>query len=130
MTDSAPQPPLTRAQTGCEYTALSPLGGQTAHIHFSGRFHGQKVIWDTHIITLQECYRQAIRADNLAKDETVTLFQYIEIEHKGPTEMILNIGIDVPLIDAPTVFKSMIMIHNYKRLRIGRHEYGPPRQFP
>ena len=130
MTQSPLQPPLTKAQTGFDYTALSPLGGQTAHIRFSGQFQGKEVIWDTHIITLQEYYRQAIDAGRLAKNVPVELFQYIEIAPKGPTEMTLNLAIDVPVIDAPTVFKSMIMIHNYKRLRQGRHEYGPAQQFP
>lgn len=130
MSDSAPQPPLTRAQTEIEYTALSPLGGQIVHIRFSGQFHGEKVIWDTRLITLQECYQQAVRAGNLAKDKPFQLFQFIEIECLRPTEMSLTIGIDVPVIDAPTVLKCIIMIHNYKRLRIGRHEYGPPHPFP
>jgi hypothetical protein len=130
MVDSSPQPPLTEVQRQFDYTALSPLGGQTAHIRFVGQFHEQQVTWDTQLITLQEIYRQGIATGTFAADEPISLQQFIEIEETGPTEMRLKIGIDVPAIDAPTVFKSMIMIHNYKRLRIGRHEYGPPRQFP
>ncbi len=130
MTGSSAQPPRTEAQTKLEYTALSPLGGQTAHIRFKGQFHGQQVTWDTHLITLSEYYQQAIQTGSLHKNEPVTLLQFIDIEEKQPTEMLLKIGIDVPVIDIPTVFKSMIMIHNYRRLRLGRHEYGPSRQFP
>ena len=130
MADSSPQPPLTEVQRQFDYTALSPLGGQTAHIRFAGHFLGHQVIWDTHLITLQEIYRQGIATGTFAADEQISLLQFIEIEKTGPTEMRLKIGIDVPTIDAPAVFKSMIMIHNYKRLRIGRHEYGPSRQFP
>ena len=130
MTKSSPTPPLIKTQTQFEYIALSPLGRQNAHIRFAGRFQGHEVTWDTHLITLMECYRQAIHSGSVTENQPVTLFQFIEIEEKGPTEMALMIGIDVPVIDAPTVFKSMIMIHNYKRLRIGRHEYGPSRQFP
>jgi len=110
--------------------ALSPLGGQTAHIRFLGQFLAKQVTWDTQLFTLQEIYRQGIASGSFAADEPISLLQFIEIEETGPSEMSLKIGIDVPAIDAPTVFKSMIMIHNYKRLRIGRHEYGPPRQFP
>ncbi len=130
MTTSSPQPPLTQAQTQSDYTALSPLGGQCAHIRFSGQFHGRQVTWDTHLVTLQEVYRQGIANGSITVDEPISLSQFIEIEETGPNEMSLKIGIDVPAIDAPTVFKCMIMIHNYKRLRIGRHEYGPSRQFP
>lgn len=130
MVDSSPQSPLTEVQRQFDYTALSPLGGLTAHIRFAGQFHGQQVIWDTHLVTLQEIYQQGKAAGTFAADQPISLSQFIEIEQTGPTEMALKIGIDVPAIDAPTVFKSMIMIHNYKRLRIGRHEYGPSRQFP
>ena len=130
MTSSSSRPPLTGSQTQLEYKALSPLGRQTVHLQFNGRFQGHQVLWDTHLITLSEYYRQAISAGKIAKDEPVTLSQFIDIEEKKPDEMTLKIGIDVPIIDKPTVFKSMIMIHNYKRLRLGRHEYGPSRQFP
>ncbi len=130
MTGSAAQPPRGETQTSLEYTALSPLGGQTAHIRFKGQFHDQQVTWDTHLITLSECYQQAIQSGRIHKNVPVNLLQFIDIEEKQPTEMLLKIGIDVPVIDIPTVFKSIIMIHNYKRLRLGRHEYGPPRQFP
>jgi hypothetical protein len=36
------------------------------------------------------------------------------------------VGLHVERIDPPTVRKAMIMIRRYKRLRRGRHEYGPP----
>lgn len=130
MKNSSPQPPLADAQRQFDYTALSPLGGQTAHIQFTGQFHGHDVTWDSQLITLQEIYRQGIDAGTFATDKPISLLQFIEIEETGPTEMKLKIGIDVPVIDVPTVFKCMIMIHNYKRLRIGRHEYGPSHQFP
>ena len=130
MADSSPQPPLTEIQRQFDYTALSPLGGQTAHIRFTGHFQGRQVIWDTRLVTLQEIYQQGKTAGTFSVDKPVLLPQFIEIEETRPTEMRLKIGVDVPTIDAPTVFKSMIMIHNYKRLRIGRHEYGPSRQFP
>jgi hypothetical protein len=129
MANSSSQPPLTDAERQFDWTALSPLGGQTAHIRFVGKFHGRHVTWDTHLITLQEIYQQGIAAGTFAADKPISLFQFIEIDETGPAEMTLKIGINVSAIDAPTVFKSMIMIHNYKRLRIGRHEYGPPRQF-
>jgi len=130
MINSSSQPPLTGTQTQLKYKALSPLGGQTAHILFKGRFQGRQVLWDTHLITLTEYHRQAVAAGKIPKNEPVTLLQFIDIEEKKPDEMLLNIGMDVPVIDAPTVFKSMIMIHNYKRLRLGRHEYGPAHVFP
>lgn len=130
MAKSSSQPPLTHAQRQFDYTALSPLGEQTAHIRFAGQFHGHPVTWNTHLITLQEIYQQGVVTGTYPAGKPISLSQFIEIEETASTEMELRIGIDVPAIDASTVFKSMIMIHNYKRLRIGRHEYGPSRQFP
>lgn len=130
MTKSSPQPPSTLAHSQFDYIAISPLGGQSAHVRFAGQFHGRQVTWDTHLVTLQEVYRQGIANGSITVDEPISLFQFIEIVETESNAMKLKIGIDVPTIDAPTVFKCMIMIHNYKRLRIGRHEYGPSRQFP
>jgi hypothetical protein len=120
---------LTNYQGQFNYKALSPLGGQTAHIQFKGPFQGEEVLWDTHLITLQEVYRQGIATGKYLEKDTISLSQFIEINEKDAAEVVLTVGIDVPVVDTPTVLKTIIMIHNYKRLRHGRHEYGPARQF-
>ena len=130
MSDSDTQAPLTSSQPQFDYKLLSPLGGQTAHIQFKGLFQGKQVLWDTHLITLREIYRQGVAAGRYSDKDTLSLLQYIEINEKDAAELTLTIGIDVPVIDRPTVLKTIIMIHNYKRLRHGRHEYGPAHQFP
>jgi hypothetical protein len=130
VTDNDNQIPLTGIQRNTDYTLLSPLGGQTAHIRFQGPFLGKEVTWDTHLITLQKIYQQGISAGTFAANEKTPVSQFIDINKIAPAEYALTIGIDVPVIDAPTVLKTIIMIHNYKRLRPGRHEYGPSRQFP
>ena len=129
MSNSDTPSPLTNYQRQYDYTALSPLGGQTAHIQFRGPFQGQEVLWDTHLITLQEFHRQNMAAGKYTAKSTISLSQFIEINEKGSGEFTLTVGIDAPAIDTPTVLKTIIMIHNYKRLRYGRHEYGPSRQF-
>ncbi len=129
MKKSDSQSPLTNHQRKFNYTALSPLGGQTAHIQFKGLFQGQEVLWDTRLITLQEIYRQEMSTGKYQEVDSISLLQFIEINEKSAAEFALTVGIDVPEIDAPTVLKTIIMIHNYKRLRCGRHEYGPSRKF-
>jgi len=129
MSNTDTPSPLTNHQRQFNFTAVSPLGGQTAHIRFKGPFQGEKVLWDTHLITLQEIYRQGIVAGKYLEKDTISLSQFIEINEKDAAEVTLTVGIDVPVIDTPTVLKTIIMIHNYKRLRHGRHEYGPARQF-
>ena len=130
MSDADKQPPLKSYQGQFDYTVLSALGGQTAHIQFKGPFQNQEVLWDAHIITLHEIYRQGIAEGKYSKKDTVSLLQFIEINEKDASKLELTVGIDVPNIDTPTVLKTIIMIHNYKRLRLGRHEYGPVHQFP
>ena len=129
MKKSDSQSPLTNHQRQFNYTALSPLGGQTAHIQFKGLFQGQEVLWDTRLITLQEIYRQEMSTGKYQEVDSISLLQFIEINEKSAAEFALTVGIDVPAIDAPTVLKTIIIIHNYKRLRRGRHEYGPSRKF-
>jgi hypothetical protein len=130
MSDPDTQTPLTSYQRQFDYKVLSPLGGQTAHIQFKGPFQDQEVMWDTHIITLREIYRQSVAEGKYPENEPVSLLQYIEINEKDDAEFTLTVGIDVPTIDTPTVLKTIIMIHNYKQLRHGRHEYGSAHQFP
>lgn len=129
MPNTTTRSPLTNYQRQFKYAALSPLGGQTAHIQFRGPFQGEEILWDAHLITLQEIYRQGIAAGKYLQKDTISLSQFIEINEKDAAEVTLTVGLDVPLIDTPTVLKTIIMIHNYKRLRHGRHEYGPARQF-
>ena len=130
MSGTDTPPPLASNQRQFDYKILSPLGGQTAHIQFKGPFQDQEIKWDTHLITLRELYRQGIAEGRYSEKDTVSLLQYIEINEKDASEFSLTVGIDVPTIDTPTVLKTIIMIHNYKRLRLGRHEYGPAHQFP
>ena len=130
MPDPDKQSPLTSYQRQFDYKALSPLGGQTAHFQFKGAFQGQEILWDTHLITLREIYRQGLAEGKYSENNLVSLLQYIEINEKDAAELSLTVGINVATIDTPTVLKTMIMIHNYKRLRHGRHEYEPAYQFP
>lgn len=130
MSDTDTQSQLTSNQRQINYTALSPLGGQTAHIQFKGPFQGREVLWDTQLITLREIYRQGLAVGKYLEKDTISLPQFIEIHEKDAAELALTVGIDVSTIDIPTVLKTIIMIHNYKRLRHGRHEYGPSHLFP
>ena len=36
----------------------------------------------------------------------------------------ITIGLNVAAIDPPVLLKTTIMIRKYKRLRVGRHEFG------
>ena len=52
--------------------------------------------------------------------------QYLDIgAGPEPGGLPIRIGLGVQRIDRPTVIKAIIMVRNYKRLRVGRHEFGP-----
>lgn len=123
MADHPDSSPVSDKRPNLAYEALTPLGGDRARVRFRGRFQDRPVVWDAEIMTLQAAWRQSSAAGRNARPPT--LRQFIEIDDPGGEHVRLRIALAVAAIDAPTVFKSMIMVHNYKRLRAGRHEYGP-----
>ncbi len=121
----------TVSQNRLVYEALEPLDGPAARIRFSGRLQGREVIWQARLRTLEDVWRERLAAEGLPADAPMELRQYIDIAEDGdPAGWPLEVALAVPVIDAPTVFKTIIMIHNYKRLAPGRHAYGPVHRFP
>ncbi len=119
------------SQNKLVYEALEPLDGPSARIRFSGHLQGREVIWQARLRTLEDVWRERLADQDLPADTPMTLRQYIDIPPDGdPAAWPLEVALAVPAIDAPTVFKTIIMIHNYKRLAPGRHEYGPGHRFP
>lgn len=84
---------------------------QHAHLRFTGPFEGQVVVWDCEFITLA-----AARAQR----------NFIDIALPAEYGMPLRVGLSIARIDTPAIEKMIIMIRHYKRLRVGRHEYGDP----
>ncbi|MDR9436358.1 MAG: hypothetical protein RI563_05735 [Thiohalophilus sp.] len=114
------------AQQGRRYLALSPIDQPRARIRFPGQFEGREIIWDADLRTLHHEYEQA-RAENPATTDAFR--QYIHI-HPAQGECVpIVVALNVPQFDEPAILKTLIMIHNYKRLRLGRHEFGPPVYF-
>ena len=93
------------------YQPLTPLGGPEARIRFQGPFRGETVTWEATLI--------AQRGSHPPQPN------FIEIPSGNFDSHPILIGLDVTAIDHPTILKTMIMVRNYKRLAVGRHEYGP-----
>lgn len=105
-----------------DYQLLGELDGNTAHVRFSGRFEGRQVYWDCEFVTLQFEYQRL--ANSVPAGERQPLRCFIKIE-ASPTEQVsLRVGLNIPRIDAPAIEKMVLMIRNYQRLRVGRHEFG------
>ena len=105
-----------------EYEPLAPLGGDSLRLRFSGPFAGSITRWDATFQTLDR-YRHH------HADDTEALRNFIDIGAIGPQGRRLTVILDVPAFDAATVAKAIIMVRNYRRLRIGRHWFGTEKRF-
>ena len=114
MTDSRQL--LQRLQSTDEgYLLESELPATMIELKFCGPFEGHEVVWNARLTTV-EAYS---RTNPVADDP----MQFIEIEkHDGAYRIIIALNIDV--IDQAVIERTIIMIRKYKRLRLGRHEYG------
>lgn len=99
------------------YTLIQQFNSQHAHILFDGQFMGKAVTWNTQLFTVAEYARYTNYIGN-------TIQQFIEIEKIDDSSMKLSVALNVPEINSPTIQKMMIMIKQYKKLSLGRHEYG------
>jgi len=97
------------------YLLLGDLPSNKVYIQFEGKLDGKSVVWNACIRTIEEY------ALSHEVSEDPKQFIDITIDH-GVYK--LEIGLNIKLIDAATIERTIIMIRNYKRLQPGRHEYG------
>jgi hypothetical protein len=118
--------------TAADYRLREPAQNDRVRIDFPGRFQGREVLWQATLITLDRYYQNLLQPTGLPADAGLNLRQFIEIEPVRGTRRIftINIGLDVTQVDHPTILKTIIMVRNYKRLEVGRHEYGEAKRFP
>lgn len=102
---------LRASLAGADYLCESPFGGTSVRVRFIGHFEQQEVVWDAEL--------NALAATN---PETR---QFIDIGMPSARGIPITIGLRVTCLDRPTLLKTLIMVRSYKRLRTGRHEFGP-----
>lgn len=107
-------------QTGFE--CLSTLPDSWARVRFTGRFQGRDVRWDMQL--------HALRSPSRERGTDGARRAFIDIAPGEGDVLQLEVGLDVPVIDLPTIRKAVLMIRNYRRLRVGRHEWGEPVPVP
>ena len=104
-----------------DFEHLSPLPAKQVRLKFAGVFQDKKITWDLTLFTLSEYYRQ-IEPDTAVTDRRQ--FIYIgELNHRD--EVPVRVGLNVPIINKPTIVKTIKMIRQYKRLHKGWHKWGP-----
>jgi len=107
---------------GLDYELIERTSDSCVLIKFAGGFNGQQIIWHAKIRTLGDYFENSVRRDLLSQQE-VKIKQFIEVNKKAygyKVDIILNLKI----IDEASIMRAIIMIRKYKRLHIGRHEYG------
>ena len=108
--------------SGEDYRLIHRHSPASVHIQFTGVFQQQPVVWDAVIQTLNTYFDHTLAA-KLEPGQCVQLRQFIEIK-SAVTDLQIQIGLNLDEIDDAAIKRSIIMIRKYKRLHVGRHEYG------
>jgi len=119
------------AKSDQNFLALSPVPALKVHINFLGKLADTDVLWDTTIQTLASYLLEADQIPSAEKpghrkevqqSAKPRSFMQVDAPHNGVST--LKIVLPVPIIDEPTIKKTVIMIRCYKRLKVGYHEFG------
>ena len=103
-----------------DYLFVDRVSDKHASVKFLGKFKQQTVVWDAIIRTLTDYYETELK---YLSDHSVELKQFIDIEKKDTGYKIMLV-LNLDKIDRAAIQKSIMMVRQYKRLDIGRHEYG------
>lgn len=104
------------AAKGEDFALLSGLPDTWAHVQFIGRFEGREVAWDMRLYTLAR-YQQ--ERDDLPAASAASLRGLMHIELVSESLCQLEVALKVAAIDASTILKTIVMMRNYRRLRVG-----------
>jgi hypothetical protein len=115
------------AATNKPFEVLESLGGPSARVRFTGQFCNRQVLWDARVMTLEAVLQQALES---GEPPPTAPRQFIDIGADQANGRLIHIGLHVPAIDEPTIWKTITMIRNYKRLGLGRREWGQAPLFP
>jgi hypothetical protein len=107
------------AATGNDYQVLSGVPDTAVHVRFVGLFKKRPVVWDATLYTLKRYHEEFSPHGSSART-------FIEIAEAGTDVYRLKVGLNLSVIDQPVIRKTIIMIRNYKLLRLGTIEWGEP----
>ena len=111
------------AESGSAYLCTTALPDTIARVRFLGRFQDRAVVWDATIYTLSRYY-QTFDAERAASERISSARSFFEIAPAVDGGYPLLMALNLPVIDVPTIKKTIVMIRNYKRLRMGKVEWG------
>lgn len=97
------------------YLLDSSLPASQVSLQFEGPFDNKNIVWQASIMTMQE-YAKTSKVSN----DPAQIIDIAIIDGVYHLKIVLN----VKQIDRVVIEGSIIMIRKYKRLRLGRHQYG------
>jgi hypothetical protein len=111
-------------------STISGVNTGKALFQFKGHFYGRPVTWQCTLQTLDQHYQEMRQTGKIDDKTPVSLRKFIHITDIDSPAPAINIGLDVETIDEPTIRKTIVMVHNYKKLHAGLHEYGEIYHYP
>lgn len=98
------------------------MGVDKLRVQFNGQFAGNAVLWDATIVTLNRYLNEKFGG----RGRSTVIHPFLEVSAYEQTSAVVPIEIGLPVlrIDRPTILKTIIMVRQYKRLTLGRHEFG------
>jgi hypothetical protein len=114
---------LALNSSGGDFICHTDLPATHSQVTFAGTFQGETVCWNMTIATLDH-YRLTSKADKPAIEQQKYRCPFIEIAEGIEGVYPLSVGLDLPVIDEPVIKKAIIMIRNYKKLLVGKIEFG------
>ena len=126
MTHNGVQVALLKAQLqklGADFICATPLPATSTSVMFLGPFQGKVVVWNMALSTLEHLKKIAAEMTETSRDP-LPRQSFIEIAAGKDDVFPLQIVLDVAAIDEAVIKKSIIMMRNYKRLAVGRIDFG------
>lgn len=99
---------------------MEPATPARVRFTFIGRFNNAELLWDATLTAL------AYPTHDGGLPARCERRQYIEISAMTSHGRAIAIGLEIPYIDEVVIKRTIIMVRQYKRLRLGRHEFGEP----
>ena len=92
---------------------------QHARFQFEGVYQQRDVIWHCDLYTLQYFAEWFYPQQKPASLQQRLIIDSADNQHR------ISVALNLPVIDKSAVYKTIIMVRNYKRLHEGEHCYGP-----
>ncbi|WP_455206060.1 hypothetical protein [Kaarinaea lacus] len=106
-----------------DYVLHSTLPTDNAQLWFIGKLNDEEILWHATFQTSASYYSNPPNSEILGMDATAAKsFISVAAAQQGVAKLHAVLAVDT--IDEPTIKKGIIMIRNYKRLTVGRHDFG------